>query len=349
MKIEKEDIRLLASATREAGEDLFCVTGIVPGFDELATLFTVQEEPTLLLLPGTFVLPETLIKEDVSVRFLRAGLPPWRAVLLRGDILAADVRLFCDESFRAFCEKCGMRHILIPFAELADGNEYGGRTAYGWIGEWRAALPYELRVTALFSAPPEDHAVFVRLFGSPGCTVIDASIAPEVYAYETADVRKKYAFTISLSQKHPMKRTAVLFTDRREAEEFLRLLQKQGIASIYVNGTLTAKRYAEAMESFANCGGLLVATKSVLASCLFYRADEVIFCGMPYSRAFMTRCASFAADGALECCFCTKDIETDINILKCFAENRAEEERETFLSDTMQKLLAVKQMLAEPE
>ena len=87
----------------------------------------------------------------------------------------------------------------------------------------------------------------------------------------------------------------------------------------------------------------------LLASLLFYRAYRVVFCGVPYSRAFLTRCAAFSAEGTLECCFCPKDIETDINILKCFAGNRPEEEREAFLSGTLQKLLDVKQALTEPE
>ena len=347
--MEREDIRRIASAAAEASEDLFCIIGVTPMYEELAAMFAVPEEPTLLLLPGTFAAPDRLIREDRTPAFARTGFPTRQVYDLSDGILAADVRLLGDEAFRSFGENRGIRHLLVPFAELADGAEYGFRAAYGWIAEWRASLPYDLRVTALFSAPPEDFTAFVRLFGSPGCTVIDASVPPVLYAWETADVRKKYAYTLTLAQRFAAKRTAVLFTDRREAEEFLRLPQKQGTATLYLKGSLPPVQHKMALEAFADRGGLLVATKSALASLLFYRADRVVFCGVPYSRAFLTRCAAFSAEGALECCFCPKDIETDINILKCFAGNRPEEEREAFLSGTLQKLLDVKQELTEPE
>lgn len=349
MKMKQDDVGRVAAAAREAGEDLFCIVGVTPGFDALTSLYILPEEPTLLLLPGTFAAPDRLIREDHTPAFARTGFPSRQVYTITDGVLAADVCLLGDEAFRSFCENRGIRHLLVPFAELADGTEYGFRAAYGWIAEWRASLPCDLRVTALFSAPPEDFAAFVRLFGSPGCTVIDASVPPVLYAWETADVRKKYAYTFSLAQRFATKRTAVLFTDRREAEEFLRLPQKQGTAAMYLNGSLPPERHKMALEAFADRGGLLVATKSALPSLLFYRADRVVFCGVPYSRAFLTRCASFSAEHALECCFCPKDIETDINILKCFAGNRPEEERESFLSGSLQKLLAVKQQLAEPE
>ena len=349
MRIEGNDICRIVRAAADASEDLFCIVGVTPGFDALASLYFLPEEPTLLLLPGTFAMPDRLIREDHTPAFARTGFPPRQVYTITDGVLAADVRLLGDDAFRGFCEPRGIRHVLVPFAELADETEYGYRAAYGWIGEWRASLSSDLRVTALFSAPPEDLGLFVRLFGSPGCTVIDASVPPVLYAYETADVRKKYTYTFSLAQRFATKRTAVLFTDRREAEEFQRLLKKQGTAFLYLNGSLSAEQTHSALEAFADFNGLLIATKSALPSLLFYRADRVVFCGVPYSRAFLTRCASFSAEYALECCFCQKDIETDINILKCFAENRPEEEREAFLSGTLQKLLAVKQQLAEPE
>ena len=349
MRIDCEDVRRLASACRGAGEDLFCIVGVTPGFDALASLYILPEEPTLLLLPGTFAAPERLTEDDLTARFSRSGFPALRACVLTDGILTADVRLLGDEAFRSFCENRGIRHLLVPFAELADGTEYGHRAAYGWIGEWRASLPYALRVTALFSAAREDYGPLIARFASPGCTVIDASCEPSVFAYETADVRKKYAFTAALAQRHAARRTAVFFTDRREAEEFRRFLQKGGVDSIYVNGGMAAPALRDALESFRRGEGLLLATKSALASCLFYRADEAIFCGAPYSAAFIARCASFAQDGALSCCLCQKDLATDINILKHFAGNRPPEEREAFLTDTLQKLLAVKQLLTEPE
>lgn len=344
MKIALEDIRRLASAAADAGEDLFCIAGLTPAYKELAARYAVPGEPALLLLPGPFAPDVSPSVEDLSPRFARTGFPPLQAVSLPGDMIAADVRLLGDGGFRAFCEERGTVHLLVPFAELADGTEYGFRAAYGWIGEWRASTARRIRVTALFSAPPEDHGRFVRLFGSPGCVVIDDASEPEILACGTESVRKKYAYTLTLAQRHAVKRTAVFFTDRREAEEFLRLLQRRGIDAPYVNGALTEAQLKEALRSFG-AGGVLVATKSALPSLPFCRADEAIFCGVPYSRAFLTRCASFAAEGALTCCYCPEDTETDINILKCFAENRPEEEREAFLTETLQKLLDVKQLL----
>ena len=349
MRMENDDVRRLSSACREAGEDLFCVTGALPVYHTFAAMFCVPDEQTLLVLPGTFAVPEHLLKEDLSSVFARADYAALRLCVLSEGVMAADVRLLGDERFRTYCESLGVSHLLVPFAELADEYEYGGKSAYSWIGEWRASLPCDLRVTALFSIPFPDYSPYVARFASPGCTVVDASDEPSVYAYQFEDVKSKYAYTLELAQRHANRRTAVFFTDRREAEEFRRFLRNSGIDSFYVNGSLTAEGQRKELEAFRKGIGVLIATKSVLCDCLFYRTDKAIFCGVPYSAAFVSRCASFSEENALTCCFCPKDIDTDINILKCFAENRPEEERETFLTATLEKLLGVKRLLAEPE
>ena len=347
--MENDDVRRLSSACREASEDLFCVTGVLPAYDTLSALFSIHDEQTLLVLPGTFAVPERLLKEDLTTLFMRSGFPALRMCILSDGILAADVRLLADEHFRAYCETRHVSHFLIPFAELADEYEYGGKIAYSWIGEWRASLQYELRVTALFSIPLPDYSHFINRFASSCCTVVDISSALSVYAYQLDNVKKKYAYTLELSQRHVNSKTVMFFTDRREAEEFRRFLKKSGIDSFYVNGSLSAKELTKEMEGFQNRSGILIVTKSGLSSCLFFRADKAIFCGVPFSTAFLTRCASLSEENELTCCFCQKDIDTDINILKCFAENKSQEEQGAFLNAALEKLLGVKRLLTEPE
>ena len=58
MKMNQEDLRLLSAAVRDAGEDLFCVTGALPPYETLSDVFLCRDENTLLLLPGPFSLPD---------------------------------------------------------------------------------------------------------------------------------------------------------------------------------------------------------------------------------------------------------------------------------------------------
>ncbi|MBQ6065793.1 MAG: hypothetical protein IJK89_03145 [Clostridia bacterium] len=342
-----DDVRRLAAACREAQEDLFFVSGVLPPYETIAAAFMVQEEPTLMVVSGMFSVPDRLLKNDITPLFSRHRSAPLRVCVLADGVIAADIRLLADAEFRAFCEQRKISHLIVPFAELADGNEYGSRDSYGWIGEWRASLPCALRVTAVFSEPLSDYGPFIARFASPGCTVVNAYRAPDVFAYQTVGIRKKYAYTRELALRRFAHRSAVFFTDRREAEEFLRFLHHADVRAVYVNGNMTEEQLYDALDAFSSCDDLLIATKSVLASCLFYRADNVFFCGIPYSVSFLTRCASFSNDGSISCVFCEKDIEVDINILKCFAGNRREEEREPFLSEALNKLLAVKHLLIE--
>ena len=345
--MKQEDVGRVAAAAREAGEDLFCITGAA--VSETAGLFRCGEETTLLLLPGRFVPPEDPRTVSLSSRFDREGLYGYQAYRLSDGLFSADVRFLGDEAFRAFCIQQRVGHLLVPFAELADPFEYGGRRDYGWIGEFRAELPYDFRVTALFSEPLADYGPFLTRFASLGCAVLDASVPPPVYAYETANVRKKYEYTLYLAEKRAMRRVAVFFTNRREAEEFSRFLRSRGKRGLPLNGGMTAEEQKAALDAFQRGEGLLLATKSALPSALFYRADAAVFCGVPYSAAFIARCAAFSAEGALECCFCPADLTTDVNILRHFAENRPEEEREPYLAYSLSRLLEVKNTISESE
>lgn len=347
--MKEVDIRLLTAATGDAGEDLFCATGAAPSFGMLSDAFVADGETALVLTPGGFPLPDAFGGEAISARFADGARYGYSAYALPGNRIVADVRLLGDADFRDFCQLRCVTRFVIPFAELSDPSEYGGRNAYGWVGEFRAELPYDLHVTALFPEPLPDYGPFLARFGSPGCTVIDASVPPPVYAYETADVRKKYACTLALAEKRAMRRTAVFFTDRREAEEFQRFLLRRGKRSLYLNGGMTAPEQKAALDAFAKGEGLLLATKSAIPAALFYRADDVIFCGAPYSRSLMVRCASFSADGELTCCFCQDDFQTDVNILRHFADNLSAEEREDYLKTALTKLLEVKSILCEPD
>ena len=349
MKLMEEDVRRVAAAAREAGEDLFCITGAMPGATTLAALFCDAKEPSLLALPGRFVPLDMPGARALTARFDpgdRFGFP---AYWLTEGLLAADVRLLGDASFRAFCAAMRVRHILVPFADLADPAEYGGRRDYGWIGEFRAELLFDIRVTALFSEPLPDYGPFLVRFASPGCTVLDASVPPSLYAYETANGRKRNGYTLYLAEKRALRRVAVLFTNRREAEEFLRFLRARGQSGLYLNGAMTAAEQQAALEAFQRGEGILAATKSVLPYAPFARADAVIYCGVPYSSSFIARCASFSAEGELECCFCPRDFATDVNILKYFAGNLPEEEREPYLEQGLSRLLQVKNMIRGTE
>ncbi len=349
MKMKREDISRLAAAVRDAGEDLFCAVGASPDLAALTGTFIPDGGPALLLTPGAFALPDAFGGEDISARFADGARFGRTAYALPDRVIAADVRLLGDAAFRAYCADAAIGHILVPFAELADLCEYGGRNAYGWIGEFRAELPFEIRVTALFSEPLPDYGPFLARFASPGCTVIDASVAPSVFAYEAADIRKKYACALALAEKRALRCAAVFFTDRREAEEFLRFLRRRGKNGLYLNGGMPAAEQKAALDAFGRGEGLLVATKSAIPYAPFYRADDAIFCGVPYSASLMARCASFSAEGELTCCFCPDDFKTDRNILRHFADGLPEEEREAYLENRLTKLAEVKSILCETD
>ena len=343
--MQAEDIRRLAAAVRGAGEDFFCAVGPAPSYEALIGTFGFAEDRNLLLLPGDFTLPDGM---DAEPFFSPAGSDDRRgyaAYALSDNVIAADVRLLGDAAFRSRCRDSRIGHFIVPFAELADPSEYGGRRDYGWIGEFRAELPCETRVTALFSQAPPDYGPFRARFGSHSVTAADAAVPPVFGAHKTANVKRKYAYTLALAEKYAARRTAVFFINRREAEEFRRFLLRRGIAGLPLNGGMSAAARKASLEAFMRYEGLLTATKYAIPSALFFSAEQVLFCGVPYSAAFTVRCASFSGEGEPACCFCRKDIETDIRILKCFAESRPEEERETFLLDTMQRLLDVKRSL----
>lgn len=349
MKMNQEDLRLLSAAVREAGEDLFCVTGALPTYETLADAFVSRDENTLLLLPGPFSLPDSFGAVPPAEPFEAQARFGYSVFRLADGVLAADVRMLTDQGFRAYCGDRRVSHLLIPFAELSDEIEYGYRSAYGWIAELRAELPFPLRVTALFSIPQADYSRQISLFGCSGCTVVDASLPLSYYSFEMADVRSKYAYTLELAQRRVTRRTAVLFTDRREAEEFRRYCGKCGVRTLYINGATDKPDRKRALELFEKGEGILVATKSVLPSAVFYRADEVIFCGVPYSRAFMSRCASLSSDGTLNCCYCRQDFRTDTNILKHFAELKPDDLKERYFADAAARLTEVKKLICDAD
>lgn len=346
--MKQDDVRRLNVAVSDAGEDLYCVTGAVPLFAETAAAFSCDGERPLLLLPGGFV---------PGGETGGARLAPFAPHLPYGGhafsfpdhVLAADVRLLGEAPFRAFCRDRGVDRLILPFAELADETEYGGRSAYAWIAEWRAELPYPLRVSALFSSPIEDYGPFLSRFGSPGCTVAVASDRPDFRSYQLKDAAAKYAYTLELAERRAGSRTAVLFTDRREAEEFRRFAGRRGRRTQLFTGGLDDAGQQEALTAFSGGDGLLIATKSVLPSSLFFRADQVVFCGVPYSLSFLARCASFSVNGDLTCCFCPEDIKTDINILRHFAERRPEGERDGYFTEALSRLLQVKIMICDAD
>ena len=113
MRMDKEDISRLVVACHEAGEDLFCVTGVLSVYDTIASLFALPGEPTLLILPGTFAVPEGLLKEDLTSQFARLGFPAQRVCILTDDRLATDVRLLADGDFRSYCETHRISHLLL--------------------------------------------------------------------------------------------------------------------------------------------------------------------------------------------------------------------------------------------
>ena len=349
MKMKHEDISRVAAAVPDAGEDFFCAVGAAPPYASLIDTFCPDNTRTLLLTPGAFSPPDGIRRGSLSVRFDPEERYGYSVYALTDRLIAADVRLLGDAAFRQWCAEAKIGRILVPFAELADPAEYGGRSAYGWIGELRAELTRSVSVTALFSEPLPDYGPFLSRFGSPGCTVIDASAAPSVFAYETADVRKKYAYTLALAEKRATRRTAVFFTDRREAEEFQRFLHRQGKRALSLNGGMTVTEQKAALDAFTKGDGMLIATKSAIPYALFYRADEAIFCGVPYSASLTVRCASFAAEGELTCCFCPDDFQTDVNIIRHFADLLPEEEREPYLAARLEALLKVKRTLCGAE
>ena len=346
--MKRDDVRRLNVAVADAGEDLYCVTGAVPLFAETVAAFSCDGETPLVLLPGGFV-PSGETGGARLVSFA-PRLPYGASVFSFPEgVLAADIRLLGEASFRAFCRDRGVDRLIVPYAELADETEYGGRVAYGWIAEWRAELPYPLHVSALFSAAREDYGPFLSRFGSPGCTVAVASDRPDFRSYELKDVTAKYAYTLELAERRAGVRTAVLFTDRREAEEFRRFVQRRGRRTLlFTGGSDDAERQA-ALERFSGGGALLIATKSVLPSALFFRADAVLFCGVPYSLSFLSRCASLSASGSLACCFCPEDIGTDINILRHFAGRRPEGERDSYFTEALSRLLEVKKLICDAD
>ena len=326
----------LARGAYESRADLFTV--IPPEcFYGIAGLFTAEKERTLLLLPGAFAVRDGYA--DVSQRF--GGL---YAAAEKGEVLAADIRLAGNDEFRAYIREQGFRHILVPFAELASPYEYGYRSSYAWIGEMRAEMPPGCRITALFSFPQEDYTSFCKSFGCAECTVADLSAKADIQVFAASDIRDKLREIVSFTEKH-IGRTAVIFTDRREAEEALRYFRKRGIRTLCIHGACSTSELSESLARFSGGGYLLIATKSVIPSVLFFRADRVIYAGVPYSRAFAARCAAFSSSGEINCIFSPADIETDRKIIAHFADRMDSIDAERFLQKASDELLKIKKIL----
>lgn len=336
-------MKMLGLSAAEAGCDLFLTVDSIPDVLPLVKLFYPENELCLIFLPEDtgYGKPSPLfprVNGEAVIRTVGAG-----------NVLVADIKALSSEEIRRALADRGIRNVLVPFAECAFRTEYGYSGAYAWLAEWRASLPYPVRVTALFSAGTEDIRSFAGISGSPDAVLADTAALPFVHSVFLPDKKSCYEEAAGIVKKEPGCTTAVLFTTRREADEFRRVLYKKGSPPFIVSGKSSPEENTEVLASFFRLGGVLAGTKTVLPYSLFRKVDRLIYCGLPYSPAHLSRSALFSKENEVTCVFCEEDERNDLRVIGSAGAFDTSEDPETILCERSARVRRMRENLINIE
>lgn len=317
MDIFSKEIGELARALDGEKTDLYLAADIMPDHKALVNTFCEKKVNNAVFLPGPFTSAEGEVCFGMNdpvphdLRFTGAG-----------HTVFADIRLLGDEEFRAFLLKNGFFRFILPFAECADEAEYGFRRSYAWIGEMRGETEQPVRVTALFSAGVKDLGRFRERFGSTDVLAGEESRLPGITAVLTENGTglrlgdPRYAAILQRAERSAFRQSAVFFSTRREAREFIRCASFSRVPAALVTGETDPAERKDILNGFSECRvRVLAATKTLIPSSLFFRADDVYYCGLPYSFPHASRTAAFSREGIVKCFYSENDHRQTLRLI----------------------------------
>ena len=303
MKLSDAPVIELIQACAAQGRDTFFALRSPPGATELQALSQGLGERVLTLLPGA-VYP----CGQTGVTVLNAPEDLRKAP--EHSVIFADVRLLGDECFQEYITRRRLRYVALPFYETAVLGEYGYKFSYRQLGELRAALPFPIHLIGVSADDRLEDAVFEAL-GTRDFAMLGEETIRKLYGAKTDTSREKFSLLARQCTVQPFKKYVILCATRDAAAHMHAFLRSCGIGSALFHGGRGRKANEAALQLYQNGKvNLLVATKSVIPSYPFVRADKLYYCGVPYSLSHADRCASLTDGGELICVWCEDDVKT---------------------------------------
>ncbi|MBR5411338.1 MAG: hypothetical protein IK104_11770 [Clostridia bacterium] len=302
MILNEPSVVNLIKAAAPVGEDVIANAVSRVPVSDLTALADVLGEPLLVPLPGPVLAPGTGNAFGVlnAANDLRAN--DCRAVWF------CDVRILNEEGFPFFLKKHGISEFILPFSDCAIEGEYGYRRSYECLSSLRAD-GVRFHVTALTDRAP-DQEQMRRLFGSNACTFFSDNKPVLVSTEKMDDEETQFSVLATICEKFVFHTTAILFQTRLQAEHFANYLRKRFTPFSLVHGGLDQKQNLKAVSDFVNGeSNVLLATKHILGAAPFLSADQLVFCGLPYSETHLRRILSICKTNEALCEYTDEDVE----------------------------------------
>ncbi|MBQ7638211.1 MAG: hypothetical protein IJS90_04860 [Clostridia bacterium] len=296
MELTHPDVIAFIKACSAEGSDSFIITNKMPGPDDVRRFASFLDGRTLVLTGRRT--PERTCE----------------------NVIYADVGEAADEAFAERLKKDRVTEILLPFYECADVLEYGYRTSYSFLGDLRASSDLRFHITGVSPNETADDGVY-SLLGSKKFIVAGQKIESVFTGVKASDDEEKCGIVLSQCVKSPFMKTIVLFSTRRQADEFSLKLYKRGVKCAVAHGG-TAKEQAKlSLESFLSGEtSILLSTKYLIPSCGVIKADRLIYCGLPYGVSHAKRCICLSKSGRMDVVFCEDDIALAQSLTASYAE-----------------------------
>ena len=321
MRLTDPAVTALTAAAYKTGTDVFLQNAPFCGAPELETAVRDAGGRWAVLLPGALPVP-------APAPFLylpRTGpLPDAPA----HAIPVADVRILNREDFAPWLRRNGVAGFLLPFAECAFVAEHGYRASYRLLGELRAE-GMRMSVTALLSDERKNAPRLRELLLSPDAALLTHDETRTYPAVRFSDDRERERFLLNECRRTALGRTAILFPSRERAAAFRQAARRRGIPCGLIHGGRTEEENRAEADAFLR-GELpaLAATKCLLPAAPFFRADRVLYAGLPFGRAHAARCAALSREGTALVCTTDRDRDRAEILSAGFARDfGADEER----------------------
>lgn len=296
MKLTDKEVIDLIKASALNDTDNYFALGTMPGRDEIEKHAKMFNGRTLVLTPGR---PFNRMSETV---------------------IYADIGVSSHENFSDFLVSERITEILLPFYECADVNEYGYKASYLNIAEIRASIEKRVHITGISPNTAENEKIF-SLLGSDKFIQVGTKNDTLFTGIKTVSDKSKYHYTASECEKSPFRKTVVMFSTRRQAEEFSLFLYKRRTPFTMLHGGVDKIRSKDALRSFLTGEvNILLTTKFIIPSYTLIYADKLIYCGLPYSLSHARRCLSLAKNRKMDCIFSEEDILLTEKLISSFAK-----------------------------
>lgn len=296
MKLTDKEVTDLIKASALNDADNYFTFGAMPSRTDINNYSSVFNGKTLVL---TSEIPFNKMSEKV---------------------IYSDIRSVLHESFSEFLVSEDINEILLPFYECADKLEYGYRASYANIAEIRASTEKHFHITGFSTNVITDEKI-LSLFGSEKYIVAGIESNTSFSGIKTSSEKSKYHYTAAECEKSPFNRSIVLFSTRRQAEDFSMFLYRRRTPFALIHGGLDKTKRKEALKSFSEGKvNILLATKFIIPSYTMINADKLIYCGLPYSFSHARRCLSLSKNGRMDCIFSEEDIILTEKLIFSFAK-----------------------------